>query len=122
MCFSKRKTATNCIAVIAALSLIGGILMIGFTVQLVDMKVLTELSEVDDFDRFDEVRSVFFFILLIIAILTILLSICGLFCRCLKNRCWTIWYGVFLFPSFLILIVFGGVFIAFSVWGKDKIE
>ena len=53
MCFSKRKTATNCIAVIAALSLIGGILMISFTVQLVDMKVLTELSEAEDFEKLD---------------------------------------------------------------------
>lgn len=53
MCFSKRRTATNCIAVIAALTLIGGCLMIGFTVQLVDLKVLTKLSDTDDFDKFD---------------------------------------------------------------------
>ena len=121
-CFKKRRKATNCIAAIATLSILGGILMIAFTVKLYNMKVLKELSEDDGFDWFHKHRVLVYVTLLTIAILTILLSICGLFCRFLENIGWTVWYGVFLLPSFLILIASGSVFIALSFLGTDKVE
>ena len=122
ICFESRNTPVCCIAILSILTFIGGVLMIVFTVIVTGMDVVDELSKTEGFDRFNDVKGLFFAILLVFSLITICLSTCGLICRCVTSRRWACVYGVLLLPSFIVLVVFGFIFVAMSAWGKEKIE
>ena len=122
MCFENRSTPVCCIAIFSALVLIGGVLMLFFTVKVTGMDLVDELSKTEGFERLDDVKGLFFAILLAFSIITICLAMCGFCCRCFVSRRWAFVYGIILLPTWIVLVSFGAVFVGMSVWGKEKIE
>ena len=96
--------------------------MLYFTVSVTGMDLVKELSKTEGFERLKDVEQLFFAILLTFTLITILLAMCGCCCKYMVSRRWTCLYSIILFPSWIVLVAFGGVFVAMSVWGRDKIE
>ena len=64
-----------------------------------------------DTEMIKNISSIVQWIALILTIIVILLAICGMLCKCIKNRCLACTYGITLLPFWILLLVVGAIFL-----------
>ena len=121
MCFGERKTPVNCITLFSIVVFICSIVMYVFAylgTQGETMEKIKEAESMDDLDTVSQVLAAFFFGL---ATLILVLSILGFLFRCCTHPCYAWIYGTCLFPVWLILLIFGGVAVAWATASEEDL-
>ena len=121
MCFGERKTPVNCITLFSIVVFICSIIMFVFAylgTQGETMKKITEASSMDELNSAQTIMAVFFFGL---ALFILVLSILGFLFRCCKHPCYAWCYGIIMFPVWAILLVFGGLAVAWATASEEDL-
>ena len=119
MCFKKRKHPLIGIYVLSGLALVFGICMIAFAAALTNNSVLENMEK--ESSAIKDARELLFLVLLIFSLMTMFVAGLGLLLRCVKNRCCVVSYACLLFPSFIIVMVFGAICTAVAIAADETI-
>ena len=122
MCFETRKCPVRCIYFFSVLAALAGICMIVFSFLLTSSEFVEKIGQADSFDDIEGGQKFIFYTLLIFSISTILIAGCGFCFKCCKNRCFAAIYGCILLPTWLFVIIVGGLATGLSLGAKDQIE
>lgn len=116
MCFEERKSAANLVAGCSGLAVIAALVMIIFSV-LFRGKDVWEAAV--GLEVAISVRDIAFGFLLVFSILALLLGLLGVSTIWIKNRCCNICLSILLFPTWVIIIIFGVVLLTASGASND---
>ena len=122
MCFKSRTCPVTCIYILSVLAAIAGLCMIIFSFLLTSSEFVEKIGEADSFDDIEDGQKFIFTVLVIFSITTIVIAGCGFCFKCCNNRCFAGMYGCILLPTWLLVIVVGGVATGLSLGAKDQIE
>ena len=121
MCFGERKTPVNIITLFSVVVFICSIIMCVFAylgTQGETMEKIKEAGSMSDLKDVQTLMAVFFFGL---AAVILILSILGFMFRCCTHPCYAWCYGICLFPAWAILLVFGGLAVAWASASEDDL-
>jgi len=96
--------------------------MIAFSIIITNSDFITKIGEAKAFDDVEDSRKLIFYGLIVFAVVTMLVGLCGCCFKCCKNRCFAVMYGIILFPTWLIVIILGGLAAGASVASGDVVE
>lgn len=120
MCCPNRKVPVLIMMIVSGLGCLGGLLMIIFSALLTNNPMLKNMGKQNS--TLEDGRKMIFTALLIFSLMTTALAALGFCCRCVKNRCLTVLYGIILFPAFLVVMIFGLVGIAVGGAAKESFD
>jgi len=106
MCFEERKRAVSLVAGCSGLAVIAALVMIIFSVLFRNKEIWE--AGVGPKEATD-VRDMAFGFLLVCSILALLLGLLGVSTLWIKNRCCNICLSILLFPTWVIIVIFGVV-------------
>jgi magnesium-transporting ATPase (P-type) len=121
MCFGERKTPVNCITLFSVVVACCSIIMFVFAylgTQGETMEKIKEAKAMGDLKDVSTLMAVFFFGL---AAVILVLSILGFLFRCCTHPCYAWCYGICLFPAWAILLIFGGVAVAWASASEEDL-
>ena len=119
MCFDKRKTPVRCILCLSVFAVIASIVMIAFSFILTNADILDQIGKEDA--EIKDAKDRVFIVLLIFALSTMLIGGLGFCFKCIKNRCFAFLYGLILLPTWLAVIIIGGIAVAAATLSKDAL-
>ena len=119
MCFEKRKTPVRCIMCLSVLAVIASIVMIIFSFMITNSDILDQVGKEDA--EIKDAKDRVFIVLLIFALSTLLIGGLGFCFKCIKNRCFAFLYGLILLPTWLAVIIIGGIAVAAATLSKDAL-
>ena len=114
--------AVKCIGILSILAFIAGILMVIFAFLLTNSDFIKKIGEAKAFDDVEDSRKFIFYVLVVFAVSTVLIALCGCCFRCCKNKCFAVMYGTVLLPTWLFVIIVGGLAAGASVASGDVVE
>ena len=120
MCFDKRKTPVRCIMCLSICAVIASIIMIVFSVLITNSDILDQVGKEDA--SIKDAQDRVFIVLLIFALTTMLIGGLGFCFKCIKNRCFAFLYGLILLPTWLAVIIIGGIAVAAASVSKEALE
>lgn len=109
-CFKKRTVPACIVGILSAFGIVGGGLMIWLSIKLNNSDMLKEIENVEDLkNEYDlaYVKRMVFIALLIFAIIIVIASVMGILACKIHNRCYTVFYGILLLPTWIIVLIFG---------------
>ena len=122
--FKSRKTPACIVFVLSFLGVVAGVAMIFFAIKLNNSEFMDKISQVEDLKAqidFENTRKMVFYGLIIFAFVAIFAACMGMVACKIKNRCYTICYGVILMPTWIVVLLVGCVAVYASTEGKDRI-
>ena len=119
MCFEKRKTPVRCIICLSLFAIIASIVMIAFSFVLTNADILDQIGKEDV--EIKDAKDRVFTVLLIFSITTLIIGAMGFCFKCLKNRCFAFIYGLILLPTWLAVIIIGGIAVAAAALSKTAL-
>ena len=122
MCCSSRGAAVKAIGCLSILAGIAGILMIVFSFILTNSEFITKIGEAKAFEEVEDSRKFIFYVLVAFSVITILIALCGCCFKCCKNRCFAITYGIILLPTWIFVVIVGGLAAGLSVSSGEVVE
>ena len=124
MCENKRRIWTRSILVLSVLASIAGACMIIFSFVLTNSDFIKKIGEAENFESVDNARKFIFLVLLIFSCVTIATALCGFCFSCcnVRNRCIVVIYGTILLPTWLIVVIVGGISTGASFAAKSTVE
>lgn len=99
-----------------------GIVMIIMSFLMTDKEILKQLEEDKNFEDMEDGRKLVFLFLLMFSLVAILVSACGFCLKCCENRLFVCCYGLILLPTWIVVLLFGGLSLAVATVGKDELE
>ena len=119
-----RRFWARSIFVLSILASIAGACMIIFSFVLTNSEFIKKIGEAESFESVDDARKFIFLILLVFSCVTIATSLCGLCFSCcnVKSRCVVASYGAILLPTWLIIVIVGGIAAGASFAAKSTVE
>jgi len=120
MCFEKRKTPVRCIMCLSICAVIASIVMIIFAVMITNSDIIDQVGKEDA--SIKDAKNRVFIVLLIFALTTMLIGGLGFCFKCIKNRCFAFLYGLILLPTWLAVIIIGGIAVAAATVSKEALE
>mmetsp|Transcript_29351 Transcript_29351/g.36454 ORF Transcript_29351/g.36454 Transcript_29351/m.36454 type:complete len:197 (-) Transcript_29351:569-1159(-) len=122
--FKSRKTPACIVFILSFLGMVAGIAMIYFAVKLNGSEFMDKISQVDDLTAdydMEAARKLIFYGLIVFALIAIIAALMGMVACKVKNRCYTICYGCILMPTWIIILIVGGLAVYASTEGKDQL-
>lgn len=125
MCFKKRTAPACIVGTMSILGIIAGILMIWLSFKLNGSDMLKEIENVEDLkNQYDlgAIKKMVFFALLIFSFVVLIASVMGILACKIKNRCYTVCYGLLLLPTWIVVLVMGIVASYAAVKSEDAVQ